>query len=162
MSETECIHGLAVGLCDLCSPKPTPVEEKRSVPLRRSVPARRNAVRSVVVAPVDRGEQRIYFVSTIDDLGELLSDGHLGELNFYDGPEDLAWQEHRRAPGVLEQVVLVSTRRAVSGQSPVPFAAIQLVAVANSRGQERVKELLAASEFSARVSIHPPWFQSGD
>jgi len=160
--ETECIHGLAIGLCDACYPKPKPVEEKRPAPVKRSVPARRNAARSVAVAQVNRDEQRIYFVSTIDEFGDVLSDGHLGELSFYDGPEDLAWQEHRRAAGVLEQVVLVSTRRAVSGQSPVPFGAIQLVAVANSRGQERVKELLALTEFSARVSIYPPWFQSGD
>lgn len=162
MPETECIHGLALGLCDICYPKPKPVAERKPAPARRSVPARRNAARPAAVPAVNRDEQRIYFVSTIDDLDGLLAAGDLGELGYYDGPEELAWRERRRAADALEQLVLVSTRRAVGGRSPVPLDAIQLVAVANSRGQERVKELLAAGGFAVRVSIYPPWFQSGD
>ena len=40
-----------------------------------------------------------------------------------------------------------------------PFAEISLIGVANDRARSRVKELLAGSGFSPKLSVYPPWFQ---
>ncbi len=40
----------------------------------------------------------------------------------------------------------------------VPFSAISLIGVINERTRDTVKTILASSEFSPRVAVHPPWF----
>ena len=74
------------------------------------------------------------------------------------GPEELAWSERRRAKDASRNVVLVTTSSAVAGLDELPLSAVQLVAVANTATQERVRELLDLTEYSPRVSVFPPWF----
>lgn len=40
----------------------------------------------------------------------------------------------------------------------VPFDAIAVIGVANTRVRDQVREALAASPFSPKVAVHPPWF----
>lgn len=42
-----------------------------------------------------------------------------------------------------------------------PFSSVTLVGVAHDKMRARVRELLAAHGFSQKVSVYPPWFQSG-
>jgi hypothetical protein len=55
-------------------------------------------------------------------------------------------------------VVLVVAAHAVLGLDTLPLEAVQLVAVANTVAQERVRELLALTSLTAKVAVHPPWF----
>jgi len=43
--------------------------------------------------------------------------------------------------------------------SRFPFAAVQLIGVANDRVRDRVRELLPASPAAPKVAVYPPWFQ---
>jgi hypothetical protein len=47
---------------------------------------------------------------------------------------------------------------AVAGLDTLPLDAVQLVAVANTVTQERVRDLLTLTDFSPRVAVFPPWF----
>lgn len=154
----ECIHGLELSACDSCSPKPQappPVAVVRArTPKASSVPVRR--------AAVTRDAQRLHVVLTLDEFADVLADTELVDPIYFHGPEELAWSERRRAADALRQVVLVTTRVAVSGLDTLPISAVQLVAVANTVAQERVRELIAMTAFTPKVVVHPPWFQVTD
>ena len=40
----------------------------------------------------------------------------------------------------------------------LPFDAVTLIGVANDRARNEVRDILAATEFTTKVSIYPPWF----
>lgn len=40
----------------------------------------------------------------------------------------------------------------------LPFDAVTLIGVANDRARNEVRDILAASEFTTKVSVYPPWF----
>jgi hypothetical protein len=40
----------------------------------------------------------------------------------------------------------------------LPFDAVTLIGVANDRARNEVRDILAGSEFTTKVSIYPPWF----
>ena len=147
----ECIHGLDVGACDVCSPKKAPAVE-RAAPKPRV--ARTPPARSLRAA----APQRLHVVLSLDDFGDALAAGELADPIYYVGPEELAWTESRRSPHALENVVLVVSAEAVRGLDVMPLTAVQLVAVANNVAQERARELLALTSFAPKVAVHPPWF----
>lgn len=147
----ECIHGLEFASCDVCNPPARPVA---AAPVKRTP-----AVRTTRPAPVkNRSEQRLHVVISLDDFGDVLADGELVDPIYFHGPEELAWSERRRAKDAARNVVLVTTHGAVEGLDVLPLSAVQLVAVANTISQERVRELLALTDFTPRVSVFPPWF----
>jgi len=148
----ECIHGLELASCDICSPKPKPVVEP-SAP--RRVPTTKAPGVRVLKA---KSPSRLHVVLYIEELADALADGELVDPIYYHGPEELAWGERRRSKRALEQVVLVVPYEAVRGLDAMPLSAVQLVAVANTVSQERVRELLAMSDVVAKVAVHPPWF----
>lgn len=151
----ECIHGLEFASCDICNPPARPVA---AAPVKRAAP-----VRTTRPAPVkNRSEQRLHVVIPLDDLGDLLADGELVDPIYFHGPEELAWSERRRSADASRNVVLVTTFGAVAGNDVLPLSAVQLVAVANTVTQERVRELLALTDYSPRVSVFPPWFVPTD
>jgi hypothetical protein len=41
----------------------------------------------------------------------------------------------------------------------LPLESVTLIGVANDRVRERVRELLAGSDFTPKISVYPPWFQ---
>ena len=147
----ECIHGLEFASCDVCNPPARPVA---AAPVRRAP-----AARTTRPAPVkNRSEQRLHVVLSLDEFGDVLADGELVDPIYFHGPEELAWSERRRAADASRNVVLVTTQGAVAGLDALPLEAVQLVAVANTVTQERVRELLALTDYSPRVSVFPPWF----
>lgn len=147
---TECIHGLDFAMCDVCNPPARPV----AAPVKRAAP-----VRPTRPAPVkNRSEQRLHVVISLDDFGDALAAGSLDDPIYFHGPEELAWSERRRAADASRNVVLVTTQGAVAGLDTLPLDAVQLVAVANTVTQERVRELLALTDFAPRVAVFPPWF----
>lgn len=148
---TECIHGLDFASCDICSPAPKPVVE-RALPRQRA--AKAPAARPLTAT----APRRLHVVLSIDELGDLLADGELVDPIYFVGPEELAWGERRRAADAARNVVLVTTAAAVAGLDVLPFSAVELVAVANTVSQERVRELLALTDHKPRVAVFPPWF----
>ncbi len=150
---TECIHGLDFAMCDVCNP-PQRVEP---VPVKRTA-----AVRTTRPAPVkNRSEQRLHVVLSLDDFGDALAAGSVDDPIYFHGPEELAWGERRRAADASRNVVLVTSQGAVAGLDALPLSAVQLVAVANTLTQERVRDLLAPTDFTPRVAVFPPWFVAG-
>jgi hypothetical protein len=109
-----------------------------------------------------RSEQRLHVVISLDELGDLLADGEMVDPIYFHGPEELAWSERRRAADASRNVVLVTTFGAVSGLDVLPLTAVQLIAVANTVTQERVRDLLALTDYTPRVSVFPPWFVPTD
>ena len=147
----ECIHGLDFAMCDVCNPPARPVA---AAPVRRAP-----AVRTTRPAPVkNRSEQRLHVVLSLDDFGDALAAGSVDDPIYFHGPEELAWSERRRAADASRNVVLVTTQGAVAGLDALPLSAVQLVAVANTVTQERVRDLLALTDYTPRVSVFPPWF----
>jgi hypothetical protein len=102
--------------------------------------------------------QRLHVVLSAEDFADALAAGELADPIYYVGQEELAWTELRRSPRALEYLVLVVSADAVRGLDALPLTAVQLVAVANTVAQERARELLALTEFTPKVAVHPPWF----
>ena len=147
----ECIHGLDFATCDVCNPPQRPVA---AAPVKRSP-----AVRTTRPAPVkNRSEQRLHVVISIDDLAEVLAEGQITDPIYFHGPEELAWSERRRAANASRNVVLVTTQGAVEGLDVLPLETVQLIAVSNTISQEWVRDMLALTDFTPRVSVFPPWF----
>lgn len=150
----ECIHGLEFASCDICSPPRRPVVEHAARAVRAPRTPKAPAARPLkATAP-----QRLHVVLSIDEFADALAAGSLDDPIYYVGPEELAWAEHRRTTRATEQVVLVVAAPAVRGLDVLPLDAVQLVAVANTVSQERVRELLALTALTAKVAVHPPWF----
>ena len=147
---TDCIHGLDLELCDICSPKKAP--EKPAV--KRPAPAR-----STRPAPLKaKAARRLHVVLSLDDFADALAEGSLADPIYFQAPEELAWAERRRAADATQQVVLVASSDAVAGLDAMPLSVVDLVAVASNAAQQRVRDLLALTDFSPRVSVYPPWF----
>ena len=147
----ECIHGLEFASCDVCNP---PARVVPVVAPRRAPAAKAPAARSLKV----KAPTRLHVVLYIEELADALADGELIDPIYYVGPEEVAWGERRRSKRALEQVVLVVPADRVAGLDVLPLSAVQLVAVANSVSQGKVRDLLAMTDVSAKVAVHPPWF----
>jgi ssDNA thymidine ADP-ribosyltransferase, DarT len=44
----------------------------------------------------------------------------------------------------------------------LPFESVTLVGVANDRVRQSVRDLLAGSDFTPKISVYPPWFQTSE
>lgn len=86
----ECIHGLDKARCDLCTPKLRPVVEQpvRAAAVRprqtasatataTRAPARRTPTRAAGAPPEDVGSQRIYHLTHVKNLADILRAGRL-------------------------------------------------------------------------------------
>jgi len=154
----ECIHGLDLASCDVCSPKKVPV----SAPAVRAPRAPRVAATPVRKTLIQSDSQRLHVVLTLDDFGDVLASGYVEDPIYFHGPEELAWAERRRAADIRDHVVLVTSLGATRGLDSLPLEAVQLIAVANNQAQERVRELLALTAYRTKVSVYPPWFQASE
>ena len=155
---TECIHGLELASCDVCSPKKAPVAPP--------APPRERVVRATA-APVKKtliqsDSQRLHVVLTLDDFADVLASGYVEDPIYFHGPEELAWSERRRASNIRDHVVLVTSLGATRGMDTLPLSAVELIAVANNQSQERVREQLSLTDLRTKVSVYPPWFQPSD
>jgi hypothetical protein len=155
--DTECIHGLDFAACDSCSPKKVPVEAQVTATPRTRTP-RVAAGKSRVSSLKAAVDQRLHVVLTIDDLGDFLAAGELVDPIYSAGPEEIGWAERLHSSEALESVVLVVRADATGGPPNLTVESVQLIAVANVVVQEQVRELLAMTDYRARVAVHPPWF----
>jgi hypothetical protein len=160
VSDIECIHGLALAACDSCSPKKAPIEPEAATTKARTpraAPVRRHAgsVRA-------QAERRLHVVLTIDDLADFFAAGELIDPIYSSGPGEIGWDERLLTTGASDQVVLVVRADVAGGPTSLTVESIQLVAVANIVVQERVRELLAMTDYRTRVAVHPPWFQPSE
>jgi hypothetical protein len=101
-------------------------------------------------------------VLSIDDLADFFASNELVDPIYSSGPDELGWGERMRSAGALEQAILVVRADVAGDPTTLTVEAIQLVAVANVVMQERVRELLAMTDYRVRVSVHPPWFHVGN
>jgi hypothetical protein len=125
----ECIHGLDYGLCDACFPKAAPevpvaVAKPRVTRPRASsltAPRKPAPAGSLRNPPVEVGDQRIYHVTHVSNLADILSSGRL----FADASE--AWEKRPvvdiSAPETREsrRTIVVSDDQGASVASYVPF-----------------------------------------
>lgn len=129
---TECIHGLDIALCDVCTPKAAPPPVARTVRVsqkrRTEAPLTKN---SIVRA-------RRHLIVRINDLGGVL-DGVI---------ESDAWMSETPVTG-FDSVVLVAPTDDVSQ--------VTLIAVANEPARDRVRGALAGRQLP-RIGVYPPWF----
>ena len=47
-------------------------------------------------------------------------------------------------------------------EASVPLESITLIGVANDRVRQTVRDLLAGSDFTPKISVYPPWFQQAE
>ena len=150
----ECIHGLDYGLCDACFPKAAPdipvavakprVTRPRAVSL--TAPRKAPTASSLRLPVVDVGEQRIYHVTHVNNLADILSSGRL----LADASE--AW-ETRPAVDIssaeireFRRTIVVSDDHDTSVASYVPFFLTPTSSV-----WESVREQSADPRLSAAV-----------
>ncbi len=152
MTSDECIHGLPIGECEVCSPREIPATGARlSAPAVRAkrAPARAagaprpgtssSGAPGVAVRAVDA---RRYLVLDIEELGNVLAGGPLGESE--------GWRLELGAETTRDRVVIVST---LSDPD-----ALQLLGVANEPARRQVSEVLRDTGRVARVVVNPAWF----
>ena len=129
---TECIHGLDVKLCDVCTPKaaPPPVARTVRVSSKRRTDAPRTKTSSI--------RARRHLIVRISDLADVL-DGVI---------EPEAWMTEAPVTG-FDSVVLVAPTDDVS--------LVTLIAVANEPARDRVRSTLTGRDLP-RIGVYPPWF----
>ncbi len=143
---TECIHGLEIGDCEACTPRPTPGETGAARPSERTRrPAGTTRPVATKAAPdvaVRAADNRRYLVVGIDELEDVLGVGPLTESD--------GWGLQLDAPTTRDQVVLVS---ALGDPDD-----IQLLGVANEPARRRVFDELRRLGRTTRVAVNPSWF----
>jgi hypothetical protein len=125
----ECIHGLDYGLCDACFPKAAPeipvaVAKPRVTRPRASsltAPRKPATASSLRNPPVDVGDQRIYHVTHVNNLADILSTGRLLADSSDDWEKrptvDISSDETRES----RRTIVVSDENDASVASYVPF-----------------------------------------
>ncbi len=140
MTVAECIHGLELTECEVCTPRQLPDELLQRLAPRSSRHAGAPKPSSAAAVAVRAAETRRYFVVAIDELADVLA----SPLT-----EDEAWRLEL-IPTDREQVVIVATLADPDG--------IQLLGVANEPARRRVTDTLRGTDRSPRVVINPAWF----
>ncbi|MEP6478963.1 MAG: DarT ssDNA thymidine ADP-ribosyltransferase family protein [Rhodoglobus sp.] len=100
----------------------------------------------------------VILASTISAIpgGAVIADGDAGGslARFASSPAD----SERMLRRVRQDEYALYEAEALS-PGTFPFAEISLIGVANDRARDRVKQLLAGSDYSPKISVYPPWFQ---
>jgi hypothetical protein len=108
----------------------------------------------------------VFLVSTVRHVIELpaefvVADRHSEDVTtrFATTQDDAQLMLHRlRAHDDGEQ--LLDAELLVAGQ--LPLESINLIGVANDRVRQTVRDMLAKSAFTPKVSVYPPWFQTAE
>ncbi|OJX63389.1 MAG: hypothetical protein BGO95_00560 [Micrococcales bacterium 73-13] len=146
---TECIHGLELAMCDVCTPRAQPAGAGSAGSARRARAAasagpgrsgtgRPEPARPMPGVAVRRAGGRRYLVVDLDDLGE-----ELGAAEASD------WSGLVPAGVGRERVVAVAAGEELD---------VAFVAVANEPARRRAREALTANGIDARVMVQPDWF----
>ena len=151
---TECIHGLALDVCDVCSPRRAP--ERPRTTRAGSGPARvpRAAAPRPPSAPVgvrtNRVQQRVYLVIARARLAEVLTT--LAEQDWRSdvgsATDAFRWPDASEVERPSDLVVLVAD---LAGD-------LQLVAAANEPARRETREALDSAGVDVRVVLQPAWW----
>jgi hypothetical protein len=106
----------------------------------------------------------VFLVSTVrhvvtPDAAFLLADGNAegGTTRFATTREEAERMLYRlRAES--DETALQNAEFLVAGR--LPLESVTLIGVANDKVRQSVRELLAGSDFTPKISVYPPWFQS--
>lgn len=150
----ECIHGLDLAVCDICTPRSVP-EPVRRAPVHSAGPRTpRGASGRPASGPgiqVQRTEQRVFLVVAVGRLADVLS--ALPEQEWRSdlgsATDRFRWPDASEVDRPSELVVLVAT--AASGD-------LQFVAAANEPARRAVREHLDAAGVEVRVLLQPDWW----
>lgn len=147
---TDCIHGLDLAVCDLCSPRQAPESARPPMPRRTAANRSATSKPGMKVASV---EQRMYLVVARSRLAEVLpglaeDDGWRLELG--EAADPFRWADAGAVERPSDLVVLVSAASA-PGE-------LRLVAVVNEPARRAVRDELASVAVDARVVLQPAWF----
>lgn len=152
-SGVECIHGLDIAMCDVCSPRQAPEPPRRAAVRRQAPPRTGRASTTPSTAPGVRVDaaQRVYAVVAIDRLPEALD--RLADQEWRtelgSATDPFRWPDAADAQRPGDVVVLVAT--AADG-------ALQLVAAANEPARRTVRERLGDAAADTRVVLQPAWW----
>lgn len=151
---SDCIHGLEIDVCDVCSPRRAP--ERPRTARAGAGPARvpRAAASHPPSAPAavrtNRVAQRVYLVVARARLAEVL--GALGEQDWRSevgvATDAFRWPDAGGVERPADLAVLVAD---LSGE-------LQLVAAANEPARRLVREELDAAGVDVRVVLQPAWW----
>jgi len=150
---SECIHGLEIEMCDVCSPRRAPEPPRATRAPRAARTPRASAVRppaSPVGVGVGRSEQRIYLVVARERLAEVLDDLANQDWRSEVGSatDAFRWPDAATVERPADLAVLVAT---MSGQ-------LQLVAAANEPARRAIREVLDAAGVEVRLVLQPAWW----
>jgi len=142
MGAVECIHGLDIAVCDVCTPRTVAAPAPRAGAQRRSRPApptgARRAQGQGAAAVRSAAADRVYLTVQADEVVEALETG-----------EEAAWRIEAPSEVLAGRLVVVAMRDGL-----VP----QLVAVPNEPSRRAVRDALAAAGRDIRVVVQPAWF----
>lgn len=74
---TECIHGLDIARCDVCSPRTPPPDVRAAKPPRSPAPRRSAPIATTKPATVDAGARRIFHITHRRNLAGILAAGRV-------------------------------------------------------------------------------------
>ncbi len=151
---TECIHGLELEMCDICTPRPSgdsrppaSATRTRSAPSERRRAAGLSSIRQTETARVSPGPSvrrtggdRVYLTVELEEL--------VAALGSAEDAEDAEWRTEP-PEGVLPGRVVV-----VALDSLEP----QLIAVPNEPARRAVRDAVATDRSELRIVIQPNWF----
>lgn len=145
---SECIHGLELVVCDVCTPRQVP---ERPKPVRAS--SSRSGAASAPAPGVSRSvrvEQRVYLVVAISRLGEVLDslDTQEWRSELGSATDAFRWPAASEVERPADLVVLAAN---LAGE-------LQLLAAANEPARRAVRDELEASDLAARVVLQPAWW----
>jgi len=99
----------------------------------------------------------VFLVAALGGVADetVLADGDAARslTRFAVGRDALARMMHRV---LADEQSIFDAEALVPGR--VPFESISVIGVANTRVRDQVREELAATTFSPKVAVHPPWF----
>lgn len=154
---SECIHGLEIVVCDVCSPRAAP-EGARPARAARVVPGSPRVPKLTATRPpaaptglrTKRVEHRIYLVVSRVRLAEVLGD--LAEQDWRSevgsAVDAFRWPDASVVERPSDLVVLVAD---LAGS-------LRLVAAANEPARRAVREVLDAAGVDVRVVLQPSWW----
>lgn len=148
---TDCIHGLEIAMCDVCTPRAVPDALASASPARRprastsrgslrqprASAARAESTPAAAVA-VRGAAQRRYLVVEIEGLGDEFATA-----------EESDWSGLVPAGIGKDRVIVVAAEGAADAQ---------FIAVANEPARRTARESLRAAGVEVRVIVQPEWF----
>jgi hypothetical protein len=108
----------------------------------------------------------VFLVSTVrhvatTDPGFVLADGNVeGQSTRFAATRDDAERMLYRLRADSDDTAVAGAELLVPGR--LPLESVTLIGVANDKVRQSVRDLLAGSSFTPKISVYPPWFQQSE